>query len=83
MDFSLRHFVSQCIFDNEGNFLKTQYSYEIVRNKQLFNHVLPLYQVLLSKLIAKPSIVPLIIYKHVVISNITKIFQERTNFILL
>lgn len=60
-----------------------QYSYQISTNKHLFNYVIPIYENLQEKLLQRPSIAPLLIYKHVVYNNIDKILKTGGNLILL
>ena len=52
-------------------------------NKQLFNHTLPIYSVLIYKLIQRPSVTALLLYKHTVLNNIQKILSEGGNYLIL
>lgn len=83
MDLSLIDPVQNWIPVNEGTLAIMQYSYQIVTNKHLFNYVIPIYEHLMAKLIEKPSITPLLVFKHLVYNNISKVLSSGGNYIVL
>lgn len=52
-----------------------QLSYQVLTNRHLFSYLLPIYEHLLAKLTQRPSLVPLLLFRHVVFNNLAKLLS--------
>jgi hypothetical protein len=61
----------------------SQFSYQIVNNPHLYSHLLPIYDLLLERLLQRPAITSLLLFKHLILNNIDKLLKTHSSCLLL
>lgn len=73
MGLPLRYSAQSGLPPHASTCIHIQLSHQVLTNKHLFAYILPIYENLLTRLTQRPSLVPLLLFKHLVLNNLTKL----------
>ena len=63
--------------------MSIQFSYHVANNPHLYSYLLPIYDSVLEKLMQRPAITALLVFKHLILNNVEKILKMNCSCILL
>lgn len=58
-------------------------SYQVLSHRQLFAQVMAIYEEVMFRLLERPSMLPLLLFRHVVHNNVQKLLEQGGSCILL